>query len=219
MIEVRRSFRGFFFGPAALMAIGVIFAGLVFGSFLFVPVVGADEAVSISEKSDGQLAEPAVASQPAGQSPALSATGGLTSVPMTDKDADHLVPAMAITLRYLFNTLAIAGFVLIVFLGAMRLLRRKVRMARQNQQAEQRQRQLAEANLSRQRAHLLSTLKSLLDIYILVDEDGGCHAIVNNQNDPWWPSEAPAGMTVANLFPADLVPVVKKTISRTLREN
>lgn len=199
---VRRSFHGFFIGPATLMAIGVVLVGLAFGSCLFVPVVGADEAVTISEES-----------------PALPATEGLASVPMTDKEADHLVPAMAITLRYLFNTLAIAGFVFIVFLAAMRLLRRKVRIARQSQQAEQRQRQVAEANLSRQRAHLLSTLKSLLDIYILVDEDGGCHAIVNNQNDPWWPSEAPDGMTVANLFPADLVPVVKETILRTLREN
>ncbi|MCG8510014.1 MAG: PAS domain S-box protein, partial [Rhodospirillales bacterium] len=145
--------------------------------------------------------------------------GVLPSPPLTDKDADHLVPAMAQTLRYLFNTLAIAGFAAIILLAAMRILRRKVRKARRKQRAEEEQRRLAEADLARQRAHLLTILESLLDIYILVDEKGGCHAIVNNQDDPWWPRETVPGMTVEDLFPADVVPVVRKTISQTLREN
>jgi PAS domain S-box-containing protein len=174
-----------------------------------------DAAVS---RNAGLTADPVAGPPPASDEGAVPPADVLKSVPITDKDAAHLVPAMAITLRYLFNTMAIAGFVLIVLLAAMWLLRLKVQTAREKQQAEQRQRQLAEANLSRQRAHLLTILKSLLDIYILVDEAGGCHAIVNNQNDPWWPNEALAEMTVEDLFPADLVPVVRKTISRTLRE-
>ena len=145
--------------------------------------------------------------------------GSLPSPPLSDKDADHLVPAIAQTLRYLFNTLAIAGFTAIVLLAAMHILRVKVTKAREKQRAEQEQRKLAEADLARQRAHLLTILESLLDIYILVDEKGGCHAIVNNQNDPWWPTEAVSGMTVEDLFPADMVPLVRKIISQTLREN
>ena len=191
------------------MTLGLLLAAAEPGSGAF------DATVS---QNAGLTADPVDDPPPADHESAVPPNDVFKTVPITDKDAAHLVPAMAITLRYLFNTMAIAGFVLIVFLAAMWLLRLKVQTAREKQQAEQRQRQLAEANLSRQRAHLLTILKSLLDIYILVDDAGGCHAIVNNQNDPWWPNEALPEMTVEDLFPADLVPVVRKTISRTLRE-
>ncbi len=180
----------------------ILWVGAVVAGFLFL----ADAPVPSSTVHAQDNVSPAV-------------VGTLPSPPLTDEDADHLVPAIAQTLRYLFNTLAIAGFAAIVLLAAMRILRGKITRAREKQRVEQEQRKLAEADLARQRAHLLTILESLLDIYILVDENGDCHAIVNNQNDPWWPTEAVPGMTVEDLFPGDMVPLVRKTISQTLREN
>lgn len=191
--------------------------GLACGLFLATSEIVADGPATAIARNGDPMAEPSP--PPSAADPSnLPTPDVLKSVPVTDKEAAHLVPAIATTLRYLFNTLAIAGFVIIAFVAAMWLLRNKVQTARRRQQAEQRQRELAEANLIRQRAHLLTILKSLLDIYILVDEEGGCHAIVNNQNDPWWPNETVAGMTVEDLFPADLVPTVRETISHTLSE-
>jgi len=200
-LAIRRPDHWYSLAAAVLAFVGFFLAGAV-GGFL----------VGVAEPIAGPAG---IAAQ---QGPAIPVADAPSPRAVVDRDAAQLIPAIGTTLRYLLNTWAVGGFALVVFLAALWLLRRKVQAARAIQQAEQRQRRLAEADLSRQRAHLLTMLKSLLDIYILVDEDGGCHAIVNNQDDPWWPSEAPAGTTVEDLFPADLVPVIRRTISRTLRE-
>ena len=97
------------------------------------------------------------------------------------------VPAVANTLRFLFNTIAISAFIFILLLAAIRLLKSRILAANKKRVLEQQQRKRVEANLDRQRAHLLTILGVLLDIYILVDRDGVCEAVVNNKNDPWWP--------------------------------
>ena len=76
---------------------------LALGLFLTAPELGADSigtvVVQNGDPSAGPAGHPPSAKEPSGLPP----TEVLKSVPVTDKDAAHLVPAMAITLRYLFN--------------------------------------------------------------------------------------------------------------------
>ncbi len=142
-----------------------------------------------------------------------------SAVPPPHDDPKRLVPAMAITLRYLFNTLAVAGFVFVIFLAGLRLLRLKAAKAKREMLQELDQRVAAEADRNRQRTHLVSILDGLLDVYILLDESGRCNSIINNRDDPWWPKEATDGMTVEDLFPPELIPEIRESIARTLRHN
>ena len=139
------------------------------------------------------------------------------TVPAPHDDPKHLVPAMAITLRYLFNTLAIGGFVVIVFLAGVRLLRRKAESAQRKMLQEFEHRVAAEADRNRQRSHLVSILDGLLDVYLLLDGAGRCHTIINNRKDPWWPENATEGMTIGDLFPPELMSDIRDTIARTQR--
>ena len=142
-----------------------------------------------------------------------------SAVPPPHDDPKRLVPAMAITLRYLFNTLAVAGFVFVVFLTGLRLLRRKAAKAKREMLQELNQRVAAETDRNRQRTHLVSILDGLLDVYILLDESGRCNSIINNRDDPWWPKQATEGMTIEDLFQPELIPEIRETITRTLRYN
>ena len=167
------------------------------------PLVGSSAAAAV---------KPAAAA--VAQTPVMS-----SGVPKTTQEHQDQTRAMAILMRYLFNTVAIGGFIVIVLIAGIRLMRGRIKTAVDYYKTERVQRKLAQSDLVNEREHLLSMLEGLLDVYFLMDGEGRCHTIINNHNDPWWPTGGDDQMGVDDLFPQELAPTVRAAIRQTLREN